>query len=67
MSASKLSRRRLLLSSLTIRAIGLGVQRAVHGNDTVADIGLERQVFQKIEIVRAQLLPRPGDGARRGA
>jgi len=48
-------------------AAGLGMQRAVHGDDAVADIGLERQVLQKIEIVVAQLLARPGDGARRGA
>ena len=49
------------------RAIGLWMQRAVHGNDAVGDVGFERQIAEKIEIVVAQLLARPGDGARRGA
>src|SRR5580704_16213372 len=48
-------------------AAALGMKRAVHGDDATGDIGLERQTVEKIEIVVAQLLARPGDSARRGA
>ena len=62
------ARRRSSVSSRTVAQPVSRMQRAMHGDDAVAgDRSLERQTGEKVEIVRARLRARPGDGARGGA
>jgi hypothetical protein len=46
-------------------AADIRVQRAMHGEEFVVDIGLEWQVGEERDIVVAQMLARPFDAARR--